>query len=90
MYKKNNEKAYNIKIQLKEINNIFPIKGNIIITIREWKKISSEKKFIKFKNTNIDNINDFKNLFYKYKNMENIIILNIKILLVEEDLVENL
>lgn len=79
MYKKWDEKKYNVKVGLKDIKNIFTIKGNVFITYLIWKN----NYFF------IESIN-LGNLFHKYAKNEEIMIINIKILLINDLTLENL
>jgi hypothetical protein len=90
MYKNKNEKIYNLRIQLKEIKDIFPIKGTIIVSTREWKDNYSYRRNFKIENVYLNNIYDFLKFFNEYKKLKDIIIINIKILLINDERLENL
>lgn len=91
MYKKWGEKKYNVKVRLKYINNIFPIKENVFINYSKWKNNYLCIESINFRNFIINNNNEFINLSNKYiKKNEEIMIINIKFLLINNLTLESL
>jgi len=90
MFKKSVEEKYNVKIILKDINNLWPIKVNFNISYSIWKNDYPCIEHKSLGNILINNNQEFISLFNEYIKNEEIRIINIKLLLINDQILVNL